>query len=177
MNVVPWPFRTAGVGAVPGAGTAHVGDGLRVLPGPRRGPVGTVRLRVLVAPDGECCRAVLAAGCTRTNLAANVQSSENVCRRVMTASPGVEMGATRFPALIVWREVVTAGVLFTEHSHCLHTLCFWLCYGQHCVEHLVSFYYRYNRIPRGMHCCSNCVGQYAGQESAKKTKAITNAIY
>lgn len=39
--------RAAGAGAVPGAGAADVGQRLRLLPRPRRGPLGTVRLRIL----------------------------------------------------------------------------------------------------------------------------------
>lgn len=42
-------FRATGVGAVPGAGAADVGLRLRLLPRPRRGPLRTVRLRVLVS--------------------------------------------------------------------------------------------------------------------------------
>lgn len=43
-------FRSTRAGAVPGAGTADVGHRLRLLPRSRRGPVGAVRLRVLVPP-------------------------------------------------------------------------------------------------------------------------------
>lgn len=39
--------RAAGAGAVLGAGAADVGQRLRLLPRPRRGPLGTVRLRIL----------------------------------------------------------------------------------------------------------------------------------
>lgn len=96
MNVVPWRFRTAGVGAVLGVGAAHVRDGLRVLPGPRRGPVGTVRLRVLVS---RVC--VLAGTATELYLLQAARGStslqmfripNNTCERVVTTAPGVGTG-------------------------------------------------------------------------------------